>query len=472
MSSHKLETAIKQTLSLTPQLQQAIRILNMNDVELNHEITQMLSTNFMLELDREFGEVTSSKAGEEEEFEPDSIIDHLGELEFDSDWRESYEDWQEDEGKTNSRKDDDDLETDLYEQQTLLESLVEQVQVMPLPREELREPVLMLAYSLDEDGYLREDLTNIAREQGVGRKLLEEALQYLQQCQPAGVGARNLLECVLIQLDNMDQNSPALQNLKNICRNYFDRIHRHPTFIMRRLGLNEEEFDDALELLKSVNPHPGRGFMKEGSGYVQPEIFVREKNGISYIEMNGDMRHNITINQTYARLAANANERDKTILQAQLQEARWFLNALEKRSETIRKVATAIVQVQQDFFQQGELAMLPLTRQQVAEMLGIHESTVSRAVNGKFLSCKRGIFELRYFFSAQTSEDKSTTAIKAVLQEIISGENPARPFSDQQLSEELAKRGYCVARRTIAKYREAMGIDTASYRKRRNRKQK
>ena len=372
MSSHKLETAIKQTLSLTPQLQQAIRILNMNDVELNHEITQMLSTNFMLELDREFGEVTSSKASEEEEFEPDSIIDHLGELEFDSDWRESYEDWQEDEGKTNSRKDDDDLETDLYEQQTLLESLVEQVQVMPLPREELREPVLMLAYSLDEDGYLREDLTNIAREQGVGRKLLEEALQYLQQCQPAGVGARNLLECVLIQLDNMDQNSPALQNLKNICRNYFDRIHRHPTFIMRRLGLNEEEFDDALELLKSVNPHPGRGFMKEGSGYVQPEIFVREKNGISYIEMNGDMRHNITINQTYARLAANANERDKTILQAQLQEARWFLNALEKRSETIRKVATAIVQVQQDFFQQGDLAMLPLTRQQVAEMLGIH----------------------------------------------------------------------------------------------------
>lgn len=464
MSGHKLDTALKQTLTLTPQLQQAIRILNMNGAELSHEVAHMLDHNFMLEQEREFNEI-SRKSNEEEERDPESIVEHLGELQFDSDWKENYEDWQVDEGRSAPLGEEEYNSEDADLPPTLYQTLEAQLEVMPIGEEE-RDAALLLANALDDDGYLRRPLAEIAAEEKLDPALLEAGLHWLRQCEPTGVGAQSLLDCIFLQLDALPPSTPHRELLRTMCQRFFAKIHHNPPQVMERLGIGPKEFDGALQLLRSLNPHPGRAFARPQRFFIQPEVFVREKNGISYVEMNGDTRPHLSINSRYAALINDCNERDRTVLQSQLQEARWFLSAIEKRNDTIRKVATAIVMVQQEFFQQGELAMLPLTRQQVAEMLGIHESTVSRAVNGKYLSCKRGVYELRYFFSAQAGEEKSTTAIKAMLQKIVADEDSRNPYSDQQLSEELAKHGYHVARRTIAKYREALGIDTTNFRKR------
>ena len=211
--------------------------------------------------------------------------------------------------------------------------------------------------------------------------------------------------------------------------------------------------------MRSLDPRPGQSYNETATEYIEPDIIVREKNGISYIEANDSIRPELTINQDYAKIAESVKGADKTLLQAQLQEARWFLTAIDKRADTIRRVAHIIVALQQDFFQEGEAAMRPLSRKKVAEMLDIHESTVSRAVNGKYLLCKRGIYELRYFFSAQLEnsdgDDQSIVAIKALIAEIVGGESPDKPLSDQKITDILNERGHKIARRTVTKYRES-----------------
>ena len=252
---------------------------------------------------------------------------------------------------------------------------------------------------------------------------------------------------------------------------YFGFISKNPAMIRQRLGMNEATYNHAIALLRSLDPRPGQSYTEQAPQYIEPEIIVREKNGISYIETGENIRPELTINQDYAKIAEIAKGADKTLLQAQLQEARWFLTAIDKRADTIRRVAHIIVALQQDFFQEGEAAMRPLSRQKVAEMLEIHESTVSRAVNGKYLMCKRGIYELRYFFSAQLEnsegDDQSIIAIKALIAEIINGEKPEKPLSDQKITDLLNEQGHKIARRTVTKYRESMDIPTTTLRRKR-----
>lgn len=465
-SGQSVDIKQSQSLLLSPKLQQAIRILNMNGIELTQTVNHMLTQNFMLELDKEF-DVQTTKSETENEDENDDVsstIDHLGELEFDSDWQDSYEDWQEN-AKSASSDNEESFESYTAPEISLNEYLEEQIRQMPIS-ESVQESALILVYSLADDGYLRDPLNEIAEthKQSVGA--LEAGLKVLQSCQPTGIGARSLQECLSLQLEALPSDTPYLPIAKRITNRYLFDLYKDNEGIQKKMRINQRDFDEALKLLKSLNPLPAGEFMSQREIQVQPDIFVREKNGISFIEMNEEALPSLSINKMYAQLAKECKkERDRELLTGQINEARWFIQALEKRADTIKKVASILVALQQDFFQHGELAMRPLNRKNIAEILKVHESTVSRAVSGKYLLCKRGLFELRYFFSAQTQEELSTTAIKALIGEMIEKENPKKPLSDQQLTEELNKLGHTIARRTVAKYREALGFESAMERR-------
>ena len=464
--SQNLDLSLKQQLTLTPQLQQAIKILNMNALELSQEISQMLAQNFMLEAKSEFSmETTREEDGEPAEGLTNTLTD---ELEYDAQWDDHYDhDWQD---YRPHQEESPDLEQYISNNPDLGAYLCEQIEQMPLDPE-LRKNAETLVYLLDENGYLLENLQEIAEAHQQSERAMRKALTIVQSCLPSGVGARSLEECLNLQIAMLPRDTPHLDTLQRIMARHFAFIAKNPQMIRQRLGISESDYQHAIALLKSLNPLPGQNYGDGAPQYIQPEIIVREKNGISYIETGDNLRPAIELNDTYIKLIKQCNEQERTLLTAQLQEARWFLTALDKRADTVKRVASVIVAIQQEFFQEGPTAMRPLTRQKIADMLDIHESTVSRAVNGKYLSCKRGIYELRYFFSSQIEnsegDEQSTTAIKALIEKIIAGENPAAPLSDQAISDLLAKEGHQVARRTISKYRELMNIPATSQRRKR-----
>ena len=461
-TSQSLDLALKQTLTLTPQLQQAIKLLNMGNLELNVEISNMLAQNIMLERkgDILYESPRSESDGGDSGEDADSLLQHLsGELEYDSTWEEHYDhDWKD---HAPYREEDDNPELYLSAQPTLAAYLEEQINQMPLD-DTRRRAALAVAFELDDDGYFRSETEAVAAQQQLRVADIEEGIRIVQQCQPGGVGARDLEECLNLQLAALPPHTPYLDALQLIMKRYYGFIARSPQMIRQRLDMDIATYNHAMALLRSLDPRPGQKYNAGRVQHVEPDIIVREKNGISYIETTDNIHPDLTINQAYAALAEAAKGADKTLLQAQLQEARWFLTAIDKRADTIRRVAGVIVALQQDFFQEGESAMRPLTRQKVAEILDIHESTVSRAVNDKYLQCKRGIYELRYFFSAQfentDGDDQSVVAIKALITEVIGEENPDKPYSDQKITDILAERGHKIARRTVTKYREGLGI--------------
>ena len=472
--NQSLDLSLKQSLTLTPQLQQAIKLLNMNSLDLQTEISAMLSQNIMLERKNDYQQERGSQGESENEdgdYEPETgLLNHLsGELEYDSTWEEHYDyDWKDHQPY---HEEDPNLELYLSGRPDLGAWLEEQISQMPHLSEAQRQAALIIAFELDDDGYFRADLAQLAHAHQQTPEQLQRGLRIVQQCQPTGIGARDLEECLNLQIAALPKNTPWLAELQQIMRRYFGFISKNPAMIRQRLGMSETTYNHAIALLRSLDPRPGQSYNEQAPQYIEPEIIVREKNGISYIETSDNIRPELTLNQDYLKIAEAAKGADKTLLQAQLQEARWFLTAIDKRADTIRRVAHIIVALQQDFFQEGEAAMRPLSRQKVAEMLDIHESTVSRAVNGKYLICKRGIFELRYFFSAQLEnsegDDQSIIAIKALIADIIAKENPAKPLSDQKITDLLNEQGHKIARRTVTKYRESMDIPTTTLRRKR-----
>ncbi|MDO5090214.1 MAG: RNA polymerase factor sigma-54, partial [Cardiobacteriaceae bacterium] len=385
-----------------------------------------------------------------------------------ADWDDHYDhDWQDHQPY---QEETPNLEQFVSHHPHLSEYLCEQIAQMPVDPE-LKTHAEALAYLLDDNGYLYDNLKDIAEQQHTSETTLEKALTLVQNCLPSGVGARNLEECLNLQIAALPHDTPYRDLLERIMTRYFPFIAKNPKMIRQRLGISEDEYRHAIALLKSLDPLPGQNFGHSAPQYIQPEIIVREKNGISYVETGDTLRPDIELNATYAKLAETCNDKDRTLLSAQLQEARWFLSAIDKRADTVKRVAGVIVAIQQEFFQEGATAMRPLTRQKVAEMLDIHESTVSRAVNGKYLTCKRGIYELRYFFSNQLEnsdgDEQSAIAIRAIIEKIIQNEDPYNPLSDQAISDLLAKEGQQVARRTISKYRELMNIPSTTQRRKR-----
>ena len=485
--STNVELTQKQTLTLTPQLQQAIKILNMTSQELDLEIQNILSHNVMLKLDDGLNYEQLAPSEDDYEYEEKDVLDFgdLGEeLPYDSSWEEQYsDDWKDGYGYN----DDANLE-ELYAQQENLENyLIEQINHLKKITvnsqakaylaidDGIKNTAIALIYHIDRDGYLRENKQALAKEYGVSLDTINRAVLAIQDCQPVGVGAANLEECLNIQIRNLPNKTPYLTELKQIMDGYFQYIVKKPEVICQHLKISKEILSETLKLLRSLNPRPAKNFAPiNPASFVHPDIIVKEKQGMSFIEVSDNLSPKLEIDESYIPLIKKAKEHDKILLQSHLDEAKWLIKAIDKRADTVKRVAAVIVAWQQDFFREGERAMQPLTRQQVAKQLDIHESTVSRAVNGKYLVCKRGIYELRYFFSTslETTGDndelQSATSAKALIAELVKNENPQKPLSDQSLAKLLSKEGYQIARRTVAKYREELGIAASSLRRKKH----
>lgn len=463
--NHNIDLALSGQLVLTPQLRQAINILNMSTLDLNQEIREMLMQNFMLRMDDQ--EFSTTESETERENEDGGMINQLDEnLEYDSSWDDFYDtDWQD---ASPYREDESNIEEYVSAKPSLQEYLLEQLEQMNLaPNVALACNVLL--YFLDEDGYFREDIATISKQYKLTITDLKNALETIKGCQPTGVGASSLQECLAMQVALLPENTPDRDLVKRVVDRYFYFINQDTDLICERLNISEEHLAQIIKTISSLNPRPGTAFQAMTLNTVKPDIIVHEKRGISYVELNrAVVRPELEIDQKYADLLKQSlTAQEKTLLRTKLAEAKWFLTAIDKRADTIQRVAAVVVALQQDFFQEGEKAMIPLTRQQVASKLDIHESTVSRAINGKYLMCKRGIFELRYFFNdaieVETEEepDSSTVAIKTIIKDLISNEDRKKPLSDQKITDLLKKEGYVLVRRTVTKYREELGFATS-----------
>ncbi|MBV7434426.1 RNA polymerase factor sigma-54 [Cardiobacteriaceae bacterium TAE3-ERU3] len=454
-----LQLKQSQQLTLTPQLQQAITLLNMNQLDLALEVRQMLSQNFMLSSESEFDSETTTEHNDSEEYELDYDDSEL--------WADCNHDW-----PTSSNNNSEYTAPETYTANSveLHTFIAEQILLMPLD-ETTMSAALALAYLLDERGYLTLDEASAKSDYNIDKNTYQAAVTALQQCQPSGIGARDLEEALNLQIAALPADTNYLSTLKRIMRRHFAFLSKDSERVQKQLDLCDEEFQGALALLRSLHPYPADNYEAPIREYIEPEVIVHERGGISYIARFDTHLPALSINSAYAAVQPN-NEQEKTLLRAQLSEAKWFIGALEKREDTIRRVASIIVATQQDFFQQGDIAMRPLTRAQVAEMLDVHESTVARAVNGKYLQCKRGVYELREFFShavssSEDGEEASVKAIKAIISGLIESENKKKPLSDQKICDMLAEEGHQLARRTVAKYRESLGIPAAPGRRER-----
>lgn len=484
-----LHLQLGQQLKMTPQLQQAIRLLQLSTLDLQQEIRDAIESNPMLEMEDEYGdEVPLDSAAEgdhADSAELDMEADHLPEeMAVDTDWDDI---WQGSSGNGSSTAPDEEGES--WEARSaapmdLQQHLHWQLNLTPMSDRD-RAIAWALIEALDERGYLAssfEDIRLTVRRELAGAIAPDDpfpeddeilaVLHLLQQFDPPGVAARDLGECLAIQLGQLPEDTPFRSAALTLVREHLDLLEaRDWLALRRRLGTSEEDLAAALNLIRGLTPAPGEAIASTPPEYVVPDVVVHRQGNRWKVELNTDALPRVRINDYYARLARDArNEEEGGYLRAQLQEARWFLKSLQSRNETLLKVATRIVQVQKDFFEFGEEAMKPLVLAEVAEAVGMHESTISRVTTQKYMLTPRGVFELKFFFSSHVSTDGggecSSTAIRAIIRKLIAAEDARKPLSDSKLAQLLNDQGIQVARRTVAKYREAMRIPASSERKR------
>jgi len=329
--------------------------------------------------------------------------------------------------------------------------------------------------SINDDGYLEEELDEIMSgldtAPGFTLDEVKESLTLVQRLDPVGIGARSISECIILQLRQLDATTPGLELAVELAQNHLDLIASQSLGEMRRdLRTTEEDLHDALALIKGCNPKPGLAVSPAATEYVIPDVFVRKIDGRWQVEISATGVPRLSVNQQYARLLRGSG--DHAVLRSQLQEARWLIRSLEIRNETLMKVATCIVTRQTAFLEHGDEAMKPMVLRDVAEEIGMHESTISRVTTNKYMHTPRGVFEFKYFFSSHLSsadgEDQSSTSVRAKIRKLIGAENPGKPLSDSKIANILAEEGITVARRTVAKYREAMNIPSSSERRQRS----
>ena len=477
---------------MTPQLQQAIRLLQLPVAELNTQLEQLLTENVMLDLDETVDKSAPANL-ELDATPPDPASGGTPDDETPSDtWDDAESEsvaaaegpagdetdsllWSETSGGSGSNWDGEDGRPEPSDRanETLQAHLLWQLETEHFaPREVLMGQALVDA--MNDAGYLTEPLPVILEAlAGSGSFTLEELEQTLHKVQgldPAGIGARDLGECVRIQLRQLSPDVPGLALALAITVDGLDLVAEQQLGILRRrLGVSEAELDVALALIRNCHPKPGLAVQPSSPDYIVPDVFVRKRNGRWTVDVNRSTTPRLKVNQAYADLVRG--DSDHATLRNQLQEARWLVRSLEIRNDTLLKVAMCIVDRQADFLDRGEEAMRPMVLRDVAELVEMHESTISRVTANKYMHTPRGLFEFRHFFSSQVTGDdgseQSSTAIRARIRKLISQEDPARPLSDSQLADLLAKQGIQVARRTVAKYREALHIEPSSERKRR-----
>lgn len=472
-----------QSLAMTPALQQAIKLLQMSSLDLQTEIQQALESNVMLEMegddstpsetpdaaDTETPEATEEAPPTEVGEQTDTIPD---ELPVDADWGDVYDSPSTPGGGLDSDTQDY-LQGNLHSGTSLYDHLCWQAKLAPLADWQ-REAADFLIDAIDEDGYLlnfAECCEHFRQAQGLTPQQVEEVLRVIQDFDPTGVGARDLGECLRLQLQLLPAETPGRQSALRLVTEHLPLLARKDLALLAQASdLPPERVQQALDLIQTLQPHPGRPYRAHESDYVTPDVFVSRKNGRWRVSLNPEHQPRLRVNNYYQSFIKRADtSRDQVTLKNHLQEARYFINALEARNETLLRVAQCIVEEQRAFLDYGDEAMRPLVLRDVAEQLGIHESTVSRATANKYMLTPRGLFEFKHFFSSHVSTTQggtaSATAIQAMIKRLITAEEAGKPLSDATLADLLLKEGIQVARRTVAKYREGLSIPPSHERK-------
>jgi RNA polymerase sigma-54 factor len=470
-----LQLKLSQQLTLTPQLQQSIRLLQLSTLELNQELEKFLMENPLLERDEaETESVAAPPNGATREEYTASAAEAPADEPPPSEAAEI--DWFADAPSAAARRDDGE-ESD-YPQlaadtPTLNEYLMEQLALTQLSARD-KSLVNTLIAALDEAGYLSQSLEEIAEmlppELEVGLDELHIALHHLQSFDPTGVGARTPAECLELQLKALPPETPARALALGIVHAHLEALAAHDYVRLKReLHCAEEELRRAQHLIQSLNPHPGAEYAANETRYIVPDVIVKKAKSGWVASLNPDAMPKLRVNRMYAEILQNKSHSAGGQMSNQLQEARWLIKNVQQRFETILRVAQAIVEQQRHFFDHGEVAMRPLVLREIAETLGLHESTVSRVTTQKFMATPRGIFELKYFFGSHVATETggacSATAIRALLKQLVHAEDGKKPLSDSKIAQILGDQGIVVARRTIAKYRESLNIPPVSLRK-------
>lgn len=467
-----------QTLTVTPQMTQRLHILQCNQQQLEMEIQQMLDKNIMLSRpDDILFELDNSDFADEQQHETDSLADDIPEQpDADMGWEDCYDDDYHESFDDRPKKIDDvqGFQEDwVADTVSFDQSLLRAIELSALDTDEKQLASEVLAH-LDDNYFLMLSVEQLAKSLKTSTETLQRVIDTIRYLDPAGVASQNIQECLLAQLLSLGNNSDSAVNAYEILNEYFDYIDKKPDFIRRRLALTNEAYDEAMQLIRSLSPYPNPSD-NSIQQLIQPDVFVRKRMSMFFASPNRDARYDLAINETYAQLSNACKGDEKRYIKAQIQEAKFFLNALDQRQKTVVRVANAIVMHQQDYFLEGDAAMRPLQMKAIADMLDLNESTISRAVSGKYLSFNAQLIELRYFFSqdlsGQESDDEvaaSATAAKAKIKAIIAAEPPQTPLSDNKIEKLLKEQGIEISRRTVAKYREALGIAKTSQRKQAN----
>lgn len=535
-----LQLKIGQHLTMTPQLQQAIRLLQLSTLDLQTEIQEALESNPLLEMEEpraEAGDTDGTSDSESANSASDDFTDLIDfskasdftstadtpatqnadevsvdlegkdmpdELPVDSDWDTLFDGAAGPSGSGSGDDDDYDFESRNSAPESIYDSLLWQLNLTPMSDLD-RVIAMAIIEAIDTKGYLTQSVEEIRESvlaqqdivadilalqqqelEAMGVQLQPEegddgtavsveeviaVLHRIQQFDPPGVAARDLRECLLIQLRQLPR-SPDREDAILLVDQYLEALgSRDFSLIMRKSRLTEARLKAAIALVQTLNPYPGSSVEADETQYVVPDVIVRKDKGRWKVELNPEATPRLRVNSSYASLIQRAdNSSDNTFLKNNLQEARWFIKSLQSRNETLLKVATKIVEHQIGFLEYGEEAMKPLVLHDIAEAVGMHESTISRVTTQKYMHTPKGVFELKYFFSSHVSTSSggecSSTAIRAIIKKLISAENPRKPLSDSKIADILAEQDIQVARRTIAKYREAMLIPPSNERKR------
>jgi RNA polymerase sigma-54 factor len=472
MLKPSLQLKLGQQLTMTPQLQQAIRLLQLPALELQAHIRELLETNVMLEPMEESEStgtfetlVTAAEQPKAPERPAESAVEVLD---------EGWGDRSAGPADTPWNSDDDERQQDYADSagQSLQDHLLWQLELASLAPRELA-IARAIVDAISDDGYLTESLEEITQtlrpEVECGAAEVAAVLERVQALDPPGVGARSVGECIELQLRQLDPATPGLASALEIARYHLGLVAERELSLLRRaLRTTEEELAAALALVRSCHPRPGATVSAGKAEYVVPDVFVRRTEHGWGVEINPATLPRVRLNHSYANLIGRNSSHAS--MRAQLQEARWLLKSLEIRHETLMKVARSIVERQTAFLEHGEEHMRPMILKDIAEAVTMHESTISRVTSGKYMHTPRGVFELRYFFSSQVEgadgSGTSSTAIRAKIRKLVKDEDPETPLSDGRIAELLSAEGIPVARRTVAKYREAMGIAASNERRR------
>ena len=498
-----LQLRMSQSLAMTPQLQQAIRLLQLSTLELQQEIQEALDSNPLLEQeDPNTPQPNDAESSDEHNSDNNDTVTDASQIEVgdalasesmpdelpnDSNWDDVYTPQIQTHSSGGGSIDGLDQ---VYQGETsegLYEHLMWQMELTPFSDTD-RAIAVAIIDGIDDHGYLNQtcedilssvnsdhqepnDSSNESSEEQVELDEIEAVLKRIQHFDPIGVAARSLQECLLIQLQHLPKNTPWLTECQQIIQSHMDLLgNRDYRQLSRKTKLKEPQLKEIMQLIQSLEPRPGNVIDQTEGLYVIPDVLVKKKNNQWLVELNPDIVPRLKVNNEYSNLSTgNRNSSDGQFIRTHVQEAKWFIKSLESRNETLLKVTKSIVQRQIDFFEYGDEAMKPMVLNDIAEEVEMHESTISRVTTQKFMHTPRGIFELKFFFSSHVSTDTggecSSTAIRALIKKLVAAENAIKPLSDSKIADLLADQGIKVARRTIAKYREALSIPPSNQRK-------